>query len=240
MRVTKTKKLAHSRPLGAGVEIIQDISAISQPLEGYLKRYRHRVKTVLTDGSRTDVYVVDFIDRLPHLRDAVGVAIFSRASKNERPGAVRVMLRRQVRYAAFLAVGAPLVTEVVCGLIEAPETPEETSARELWEEAGLEISPSAVRRLGRPTFILPSILTERFYPTAIEVTEEMMRSAVEDHESGDGSPFEAGAEHVVMTLDEALAANAATGPGGAELQITDSKTELILRRLYDALREGEL
>lgn len=215
------------------------MSGISSPTDGYLRRYRHRVKTVLADGTRTDTYVADYVDRAAHLRDAVGIAVFTRPTKTSRPAEARVMLRRQVRYATWQALGVPLVTEVLAGLIEEPETPEETTARELWEEAGIDRRPEHVHKLGKPFLLLPAIMTERMFPTAVEIGEEELRRAVEEHAAGDGGPFEAGAEHVVVPLGEAIAMNVAR-KGNVELELADVKTELILRRLWDALSEGHL
>jgi ADP-ribose pyrophosphatase len=222
------------KPLAASIDLIQDISAISSPVEGYLRRYRHRIKTRLSDGSRTDVFVADYVDRASHQRDAVGVVLFARGDTSM---SARVLLRRQLRYAAYIALGAPLVTEVVAGLIERPETPEQTAVRELYEEVGIEVAPDAVKRLGKPFFILPGLLPELMYPIAIELTPQLLEAACEAMPSGDGSPFEQGAEHVIMTIEEAIATSCAPG---ANVDVADSKTELLLRRLEQGLREGTL
>jgi 8-oxo-dGTP pyrophosphatase MutT (NUDIX family) len=218
-----------ARPLATAIDLIQDISAISSPVEGYLRRYRHRIKTRLSDGTRTDVFVADFVDRASHQRDAVGVILFARAPSIE---ATRVLLRRQLRYAAYIALGTPLVAEVVAGLIERPETPEQTAVRELWEEVGIHVPADVPKALGKPFFILPGLLPELMFPVAVELTNEVLESAQDALPSGDGSPFEQGAEHVIMQL--------CIRGAREDIDVADSKTELILRRLEQALREGSL
>jgi 8-oxo-dGTP pyrophosphatase MutT (NUDIX family) len=226
----------NSGPIAVGVELIQDLSAISSPVEGFLRRHRHRVKTLLSDGTRTDTYVVDYVDRAASTRDAVGFIPFA---KKHIPGETLILLRKQVRYAAWIATGTPLICEVAAGVIEQPETPEETSQRELYEETGIEVDLSRVRPLGRPIFVLPGSLTERLFVTSIEVTEEMINAAIEAGISGDGDPFEEGAELVAIRLDEAMRAIAGT-KSGATPDIVDAKSEVIIRRLRDALLEGTL
>jgi 8-oxo-dGTP pyrophosphatase MutT (NUDIX family) len=227
-------------PRAVGVELVQDISAISSPLDGFLRRHRHRVKTLLSDGTRTDTYVVDYIDRSGGTRDAMAVAPFAR----DPSGAIertQVLLRRQVRYAAYLIAGEPLTTELIAGVIEEGERPEECVVRELYEEAGLEVELAKVRRLGLPYFVLPGTLTERLVPMAVELDPSALRQAVDIDPYGDGSPFEEGAEAVVLTLGEVfdLIARGPASEKGA-LSISDSKTELILGRLWRALERGAL
>jgi 8-oxo-dGTP pyrophosphatase MutT (NUDIX family) len=212
-----------------GVDLIQDISSTSGALEGFLRRHRHRVKTRLSDGTRTDVYVADFIDRDVNHRDAVAIAVFSRSAT-----AVRVLLRRQVRYAAFLMSQDALFTEVIAGLIEVPEPPKETVRRELYEEAGLEVPLERIAHLGEPLFVLPGTATEQIVPMVAEVSEEELLGAEGEAPPGDGSPMEVGAEHVTMTLTQALAFTR----GESFPSIRDAKTEIVLERLERALARG--
>jgi len=217
-------------PITLGAELIQDLSAVSPPVSGYLRRHRHRIKTLLSDGTRSDAFVVDVIDRAD--RDAVCVAIWARAPRLED---TLLLLRRQFRYGAYLASGAPSVIELVAGVIERGETPEVTGARELREEAGLLAEPSHLQRLGPPVFALPSILTERIFPLAAEVEPAVLRRATETPSAGDGSPFEDGAEMFVLTLGETKAWMAREGGPDA---IADAKTELVLARLERAIENG--
>lgn len=224
--------------LAVGVELIQDISGLSKPLEGFLRRYRHRAKTLLSDGTRTDVYVADFIDRDPSQRDAVVVGLFSHA-RGQPPRSALVLVRRQMRYAVYLATGAPLFTEVVAGLIESPELPEEAAVREVLEETGIEVDRGAVAALGPAFFAVPGTLTERMVPMAARVSESALRAAAGPAPRGDG-PMEEGAEHLVMTLGEALSAMNPDPRAPPAFPITDAKTEIVFRRLEAALAEGRL
>jgi 8-oxo-dGTP pyrophosphatase MutT (NUDIX family) len=219
-----------------GVELVQDLSHLSSPVQGYLRRLRHRIKTILSDGSRTDTYVADVVDRAADMRDAVTIAVYARPQG--RPvGETRILLRRQLRYGAFLATGTAVVTELLAGVMEDGEAPEVTAARELGEEASILATPEQVARLGGPIFVLPSILTERIYPMAAEVTPEVLEAAVARPPPGDGTPFEAGAELLIVSLDEArrwMAVDADSAAPGEPI-LCDLKTELVLARLERAL-----
>lgn len=230
------KGKGNNGPIAVGVELIQDLSAISSPIDGFLRRHRHRVKTLLSDGTRTDTYVADYIDRASVGRDAVGFVPFAR---KEKVADTVILLRRQVRYPAWVATQTPLVCEVPAGVIDEPETPEETACRELYEEAGIEAELKQVRQLGRPFFILPGTLTELMYSACIEVGEQQLEAALQLELPGDGGAFEQGAEVIVLTLGEAL--RAIDGHrSGAIPDIMDGRTEIILKRLRDALAEGSL
>src|SRR6185369_8190501 len=118
-------------PRAVAVELIQDISGISSPLEGFLRRHRHRLKTILSDGQRTDVYVADFCDRAADRRNAIAVAAYARDPGGD-PMDAWILLRRQMRYAAYLVTGQPLTTEVIAGILEGDEALEEAVIREVW------------------------------------------------------------------------------------------------------------
>jgi len=220
-----------SWPRAASIELVQDLSGISSPVEGYLRRYRRRVKTQLDDGSRTETYVVDYVDRDPSKRDAVAIAIHAPVAASV--GATAILLRRQVRYAAYVVAGRALTTEVFAGLIEGGESPEEATLREVWEEAGLEVEPRAIRRLGQPFFMIPGIFTERVVPMAVEVDEAALIRSLELEPPGDGSAFEAGAESLLLSLDEAFERIEAPAPPDPKLlSLDDAKTEILLARLW--------
>lgn len=228
--------MTHDRPKQpprvVGVELIQDISRISSPVDGFLRRHRHRAKSLLEDGTRTETYVVDFVDRAGDRRDAVAVAAYW-PDPGGRPEAATVLLRRQLRYPVHAVSGAALFTEVVAGILEHPETIERAATRELWEEAGVLVDVACVRPLGAPFFPCPGIVTERIYPVAaiLPGTPDTGLAAA----SGDGSPLEEGAELVAMSLGDALSA---TGRLGGEVTpfIADAKTEIALTRLWLELR----
>jgi len=224
-------------PIAAGAEILQDVSRITSPVEGYLRRYRHRVKTVFTDGSRSEAYVVDYVDRAPDKRDAAGFVLFARGPRDP-VGATRILLRRQMRYAVYVAAQRPLTTEVFAGLIEGGETPEACVERETWEEAGVRIDRGEAIRLGRPFFPVPGLFTERIFPLAVQITPGALEDALLDPPPGDGSPFEDGSVLLSLTLDEAFELMEAPEPTRPdELTLDDAKTELILARLWRHLEK---
>ncbi len=211
--------------------MIQDLSEISKPLQGFLRRHRLRAKTLLTDGSRTETYVVDYVDRAEDRRDAVVVAAYALPEGATSPNEASVLMRRQVRYPPFLLGGAPTMLELVAGLIELPERPEQACVRELLEEASLEVSIEMVESLGAAFFASPGILTERMFPVAVRLPIETLHAAAQLPALGDGSPMEEGASLVVMGISEAIEGAEQESPEG----ICDAKTELTLRRLRGRL-----
>lgn len=230
------KEGAKSRPdapAPVGVELVQDLSEIAAPVSGFLRRHRHRVKTVMDNGHRTDTYVVDFVDRELHRRDAVAIAVYSRG---KNPSKTKVLLRRQVRYAAYLVTGQCVTVELVAGLIEAPESPEVCTVRELHEEVGAVVEANRVERLGPAFFPIPGLSTERIVPTMIEMSADELESLGSLVPIGDGSPFEEGAQNFVVSLEQAfeMMATEITEPNSASF-INDAKTEIILRRLERSL-----
>lgn len=208
-----------------GVELIQDLSAISPALSGFLRRHRHRIKTVLSDDTRTDTYVVDYVDRPAHRRDAVGVLAYLRA---EDPLDTTVLLREQVRYPPFIVQRRATMIECVAGIIEGDEAPERAAVRELYEEAGLDVAAERARRVGGWFFPSPGLLTERIAIVVVELEPGALDGPLAP--PGDGSPMEEGAVLLSMSLRDALAF-ADRGGTDDELQIQDAKTELALFRL---------
>jgi ADP-ribose pyrophosphatase len=218
------------------VELVQDLSEISAPVSGFLRRHRHRVKTVMDNGRRTETYVVDYADRDIDRRDAVAVAVYARGKNAAK---TRVLLRRQVRYAAYLVTGQPTTVELVAGLIELPESPESCTARELWEEAGAVIESRTVQPLGPPFFPIPGLSTERIVPMMVELPSDTLDALALTQPPGDGSPFEEGAENFVVSLADAfeMMLVPADSAGDRPL-INDAKTEIILHRLGRMLWGG--
>ena len=212
-------------PRAVGVELIQDLSAVSSPTKGFLRRHRHRVKTQLSDGTRTDTYVVDYVDRPAGRRDAVGVVAYQRAAT---PGETIVLLREQVRYPPLIVGAKPTLIEVPAGLIEGEEPAEAAAVRELFEEAGIQVDVANAKCVGGAFFPSPGILTERISIVVVEVPADVFDQPLAP--PGDGSAMEEGAVLMTMSLDDALAL-ADRGGTDDELQITDAKTELGLFRL---------
>lgn len=200
---------------------------------GFLRVRRLHLCNRTADGGRSAHYVCDFAVR-PKGTDAVVVALWRRGADG-----VEVLLRQGLRPALWfgrataelpIADDAPTMwmTEVVAGIIERDDVGEAgvraRAAAEAWEEAGLQLAPAAFEFLGAGTFPTPGSMPEKFWLLSAEVELGAPVSAP----PGDGSPMEHGARTHWRGLDEVIAACVAG-------EITDAKTELILRRLRDRL-----
>ena len=200
---------------------------------GFLAIRRLRMVNVRADGSRSAPYLCDYLIR-PKGIDAVVVAVFSRAV-----GRVQVLLRDGLRpplHVGREASELPIADgkrylffrEVVAGIIEVADQGEEgvrrRAALEVEEEAGYRVDPSAVRLLGSGSFPSPGAMAEKFWFAAVEVEAPTAAGVPE----GDGSPMEEGARCGWWDLDEAIEAC-------VRGEVEDMKTELVLRRLRDAL-----
>jgi ADP-ribose pyrophosphatase len=208
-----------------GFEVVSD-ERVGQG--GFLVLRRLRLRVVRTDGSKSGEGLYDFVER-PFGLDAVVLALWHRA----KDGRARVLLRDGLRVP--LVFGRPQspgelnrLGELVAGILEVGEDDfaalQKRAAAEALEEAGVEVVPSEVERLGPPLYPTPGMCAEKFHLCACHVAhpERACRPA------GDGSPFEEGARLRWVDLDEALAAC-------RRGEIEDMKTELGLRRLYERL-----
>lgn len=205
---------------------------------GFLVLRRYKLRNRRDDGSTSDLYACDFVERTPGL-DAVAVAIWRRGDG----GAVEVLLRkalrpplrlgRDVKLAIPEEPRSPRLFEIVAGLIENSDDGldgiRHRAAEEVREEAGYTVDPGALVQLAAATFPMPGTLPEKLYLFAVDIPA----GAVPEIPEGDGSAMEEGAEIIWMGLDEAIAACT----GGT---IPDTKTELGLRRLRDQLSELRL
>jgi ADP-ribose pyrophosphatase len=183
---------------------------------------------VRADGTKSGEGLYDFVER-PFGLDAVVLALWHRAAD----GRARVLLRDGLRVP--LVFGRPEsagqlkhLGELVAGILEVGEDDfaalQKRAAAEAFEEAGLEVAPEEVERLGPPLFPTPGMCAEKFHLCACHVPHpERARRP-----PGDGSPFEEGARLRWVDLDEALAAC-------RRGEVEDMKTELGLRRLYEKL-----
>lgn len=222
----------HVKPNVVGLEVTGD--EIHGLPGGFMGVRRLHLSTRRDDGTQSSPFICDFLVR-PIGVDAVVVAIWHRGAD----GVVSVVLRRGLRPA--LAMGrAPedlpvpdtqrylLFTEVVAGIIERGDVGEagirRRAALEVSEEAGYSVPTEAIEFLGAATFPSPGSMPEKFWMLSVEIADRDAQGELE----GDGSPMEEGGSTLWMPLDEAVAACVA----GA---IEDAKTELILRRLKDAL-----
>lgn len=213
------------------IEVVEDFSATARCDEGFLRVRRLRCRNTRADGSHSKVYRVDVVDR-PRV-DAVAVLVWRRGEAGE----VEVLLRDNLRPAALFRRELRLpvpdarrylhTREIVAGLLEAEDRGEEglraRAAAEVWEEAGLRVTPDRVRLLGGPFFVAPGILSEKIHLTEVEVT-----GLPEGTPPGDGSPLEEGAQ---LTWAPISAVREACVRG----ELEDAKTELAVRRLLDRL-----
>lgn len=202
--------------------------------DGFLQVRRTRLRNRRDDGTTSDLFSCDFLQR-PVGIDAVVVALFHRAANKP----VQVLLRQGLRPA--LALGRPAkelpipdersycyFTEVVAGVIEREDQGEagirRRAAIEAMEEAGYRVEPSDVQFLGAGTFPSPGSMPEKFWLTAVEIHKPHER----EQARGDGSAMEELARHWWVDLDAAIRSC-------VEGDIEDAKTEIILRRLKERL-----
>jgi len=200
---------------------------------GFARLRRCEVRNVREDGGRSPCYTLDMVER-PGGADAVTVVAY----EEDPQGRVRVLLRWGPRPVVALGrAGSPtregvppgvLLLEPVAGILEPGDEGEDglrrRAAEELHEEAGLAVDPAAVQRLGPPVFLSPGLMAERVYCCAVQA--DLHRAG---QGSGDGSPLEEGSEAHVCDLQQALDL-CCSG------EIQDAKTELVLRRLAEALQ----
>lgn len=207
------------------LEVVEDFTATGRCDEGFLHVRRLRVKNLRADGSRSDVYRVDVVDR-PRL-DAVAALVWRRGAQG-----LEFLTRQNLRPAAhFRQQKVPNVPdgrahlyceEIVAGLLETGDLGlpgvAHRGAEEVFEEAGFRVSPETVEPLGPPFFVAPGIISEKIFLVAVDVTG---LKAVTPQ--GDGSPLEEGG---VTQWRSRASLEAALADG----TIQDAKTELALRR----------
>jgi ADP-ribose pyrophosphatase len=207
------------------IEVVEDFSATGRCDEGFLQIRRLRVRNRRADGSTSPVYRVDVVDR-PRL-DAVAVLVVRQGAQGPE-----VLTRMNLRPAAYFRKdrAQPLpdgrshlyCEEIVAGLLENEDHGDEgllrRAAEEVREEAGIEVSPSEIVRLGPPFFVAPGIVSEKIFLCAVDVTGKPSVTP-----QGDGSPLEESPPPRWRTVAE-LKAAIASG------EVQDAKTELALTR----------
>ncbi|NVJ20403.1 NUDIX hydrolase [Myxococcus sp. AM011] len=216
------------------IEIIEDFSATARCDEGFLRVKRLRCRNRRADGSSSSVYRVDVVDR-PRL-DAVSVLVYRRGAA----GLLEILTRMNLRPAAYFrkdqrdamtvpdpGAGYLRVEEIVAGLLEPEDKGEEglrrRAAEEVREEAGYPVRPEDIQLLGGSFFLAPGILSEKVFPSAVDVTD-----VKQEEPEGDGSPLEEGTLLHWRPLSEVLDAC-------RRGDIPDAKTEVSLTRLLARL-----
>ena len=209
------------------IEIIEDFSSTARCDEGFLRIRRLRCQNRRADGSTSPIYRVDVVDR-PRL-DAVAVLIYRRGAL----GALEVLTRKNLRPAAYFRRGKEmvvpdpvsylLVEELVAGVMELEDKGEagvrRRAVEEVREEAGYEVAPEEIRMLGGGFFVAPGIISEKVFPTAVDVTGKQARPP-----QGDGSPLEEGTELQWRPIGALLAAC-------RRGEVPDAKLEIAITRL---------
>lgn len=208
-----------------GVEVVEDRSAESRCDVGFLRLRRLSLRNRYRDGTLSDTYVYDLVERTA--LDAVAIVLVARGG-DEPAVCLRSALRPPVALREDDATGVQW--EVPAGLIEADEPGPEgvlvCAAREALEEVGAELAPEDFAPLGPAVLLSPGVMAERLSFVVADVDPSACVTPTED-----GSPVEERAKVQFVPLTEALAA-CASG------LIADIKTELAVRRLADRERGG--
>lgn len=189
------------------------------------KPFLHLAHTELEIAGKPFIY--DLVERKA-LDAAVVCAHYA------KDGATWVFLRSCPRIPVLLREKAAfepdldgVLWELPAGLIEPGESPAVGAARELEEELGVRVESDALKPLGPAVFPAPGVIGELHVYFEVRVDPTLLQVPGED-----GSPLEAAAEIISVSLSEALQA-CESG------QIRDGKTELALRRLDERLRRQQ-
>jgi ADP-ribose pyrophosphatase len=204
------------------LEQVEDLTPPGQ--KGFLRLVRRRFVAGYPDGSRSQPFVYDEVDRAA--LDAVVIVAHYR-EQGSRFAYLRSAVRPPV--ACREAPSGPHgLWELPAGLVEPAEAVDEgarrTAQRELEEELGFTVPIEKLRPLGPWMFPAPGIIAERHYYFEVEVDP-----ATRAEPSHDGSPLEHWGKVIELELEHALSL-CRSG------DINDSKTELGLRRLKEQVR----
>lgn len=208
------------------LELVEDLSPPDPG--GFLRLVRRRYRACYPDGTRSEPFVYDAVDR--RAIDAVVIAAHY-VNRGERCVYLRSAVRpplalRDPRHSPVpeLDRGTGL-WELPAGLVELDEqTPEGLAmcaSRELAEELGFDQPPDLMRELGPSTYPAPGIIGERHFYFEVEVDPKTRAEPAHD-----GSALEHGGLVRGLRIEDALALC-------ARGQIEDAKTELALRRLAE-------
>jgi len=200
------------------VAVARDRTAESRAAGGFLDVRRLDLVASFPDGTESAPFAYDVADR--KALDAVVLAAHFTVD-----GVRHVYLRSAARPPCALRSVPPahgaILWELPAGLVEPGEDPVESAVRELAEELGFVVDPSAMVALGPWTFPAPGMIGERqvFFAVAVE-------PASRGTPTEDGSALERHAAIVTLPVEVALA-HCRRG------ELRDAKTELGLRRLAE-------
>lgn len=208
------------------LELLEDLSPQAAP--GFLKLIRRRYRAHYPDGSVSEPFVYDQIDRVAI--DAVVICAHF-VDGGRRHVYLRSALRPPIhdrdpsRGPFELVPQRGNLWELPAGLVEARDQtcagPRLTAQRELFEELGFQVEVAGLKALGPVVFPAPGFVAEQHFFFEIDVNP-----ALREQPALDGSALEQWGRVVAVPLSEAL-----------ELcrlgQIQDAKSELGLRRLQE-------
>lgn len=211
---------------GIRLEVVEDLSPADA--NGFLRLRRRRYVAHYPDGTQSDPFVYDEVDR--KAMDAVVIA-----AHYVEAGERYVYLRSAVRPPVAMRDRRPLeepdqggaLWELPAGLVEVDEWSVEglprCARRELLEEIGFAVELHALKQLGPNTYPAPGVIGERHIYFEVSVDP-----ARRQEPELDGSALEKFGVVVPVRLARAL-----------ELcrsgNIEDAKTEVALRRLHERL-----
>lgn len=209
------------------LELVEDLTP--QHGAGFLRLVRHRYRAHYPDGSVSQPFLYDAVDR----RALDATVIVAHYQDQGKPW---VYLRSAVRPPISLRQGrspiaehdTPGLWELPAGLVEIHEHDSlegvrRCAARELAEELGFEVPESNLLPLGPSAFPAPGFVGERhfFFEVTVVPAERQVPML-------DGSPLEHNGMVIAVPLADALQAC-------DEGTIEDEKTEVALYRLQRRL-----
>ena len=209
------------------LELVEDLTPEAPP--GFLRLVRRRYRAHYPDGSVSDPFVYDIVDRraidavvlVVHYRDARARHLYLRSSV--RPPVGERDPARSPRPERDPA--GPSIWELPAGLIEpseqSPDGLVRAAIREIHEELGFEVTPDRVRELGASMFPVPAFIAERLYFFEVEVDPATRREPTLD-----GSALERFGEVIALPVEDILE-RCRRG------ELYDLKTELVARRLLE-------
>jgi len=200
----------------------------------YLRLRRVHLRNRYEDGTLSEPYFCEFVDRPRHGTDAVVVGLWRRGKDSQT---IEVLLRKGLRPALRFGrdpkqLAIPdqtpylLLDEAVAGILEEADHGllgiKRRAVEEAWEEAGVRLRESDIEFLGQKIFPTPGMAPEAFFLVHAEVQQESSPP------TGDGSPMEHGAKLRWLPLDDALRLC-------EQGEVEDAKTEILLHRLRRTL-----